>query len=49
MGRYLVLDEADRMVESGGFEEEVREILSYFKVRQLYIFLFSSSSCMGPA
>eukprot|EP00199_Chlamydomonas_sp_CCMP681_P001246 CAMPEP_0119109420 /NCGR_PEP_ID=MMETSP1180-20130426/17899_1 /TAXON_ID=3052 ORGANISM="Chlamydomonas cf sp, Strain CCMP681" /NCGR_SAMPLE_ID=MMETSP1180 /ASSEMBLY_ACC=CAM_ASM_000741 /LENGTH=640 /DNA_ID=CAMNT_0007095175 /DNA_START=76 /DNA_END=1998 /DNA_ORIENTATION=+ len=32
--RYLVLDEADRMVESGGFEEEVRDILSFFKAQR---------------
>ena len=29
--RYIVLDEADRMIDMG-FEEDVREILSYFKV-----------------
>uniref|UniRef100_A0A7S3QQS8 RNA helicase n=1 Tax=Dunaliella tertiolecta TaxID=3047 RepID=A0A7S3QQS8_DUNTE len=28
--RYICLDEADRMVD-GGFEEEMRDILSYFK------------------
>jgi ATP-dependent RNA helicase DDX41 len=29
--RYLVLDEADRMLDMG-FEEELRSIFSYFKV-----------------
>ena len=29
--RYLVLDEADRMIDMG-FEEDVRTIFSYFKV-----------------
>jgi len=29
--RYICLDEADRMVD-GGFEEEMRDVLSYFKV-----------------
>jgi ATP-dependent RNA helicase DDX41 len=31
--RYLCLDEADRMIDMG-FEENVREIMSYFKVRR---------------
>lgn len=31
--RFLVLDEADRMIDMG-FEEEVRTIFSYFKVRE---------------
>ncbi|KAJ9508881.1 hypothetical protein QJQ45_028196 [Haematococcus lacustris] len=31
--RYLCLDEADRMVD-GGFEEEMRDVLSFFKVRK---------------
>ncbi len=30
--RYLVLDEADRMIDMG-FEEDVRTVFSYFKVR----------------
>ena len=30
-GRYLVLDEADRMIDLG-FEEDIRTIFSYFKV-----------------
>ena len=30
--RYLVLDEADRMIDMG-FEEDVRTIFSYFKVK----------------
>ncbi len=29
--RYLVLDEADRMIDLG-FEEDIRTIFSYFKV-----------------
>ncbi len=29
--RYLCFDEADRMIDMG-FEEEVRNIISYFKV-----------------
>ena len=29
--RYLVMDEADRMIDLG-FEEDVRTIFSYFKV-----------------
>ena len=32
--RYLCLDEADRMVDMG-FEEDIRLILSYFKVNLL--------------
>jgi len=32
--RYLCLDEADRMIDMG-FEEDVRTIFSYFKVRHL--------------
>ncbi len=30
--RYLSMDEADRMIDMG-FEEDVRTIFSYFKVR----------------
>ena len=30
--RYLVLDEADRMIDLG-FEEDIRTIISFFKVR----------------
>ncbi len=30
--RYLCFDEADRMIDMG-FEEEVRNIISYFKVK----------------
>ena len=29
--RYLVLDEADRLIDLG-FEEDIRTIFSYFKV-----------------
>ena len=32
LDRYLCLDEADRMVDMG-FEEDVRNIMSFFKVR----------------
>ena len=34
--RYLCIDEADRMVDMG-FEEDIRNIFSYFKVL-LYVF-----------
>ena len=34
--RYLCLDEADRMVDMG-FEDDIRQILSYFKVSMLPI------------
>lgn len=30
--RYLVLDEADRMIDLG-FEEDIRTIISFFKVQ----------------
>ena len=30
--RYLILDEADRMIDMG-FEEDIRTIFSHFKVR----------------
>lgn len=33
--RYLALDEADRMIDMG-FEEDIRTIFSYFKVRHLW-------------
>lgn len=32
MCKYLCLDEADRMIDMG-FEEDVRNIMSFFKVR----------------
>jgi len=46
--RYLCLDEADRMIDMG-FEEDVRTIFSYFKVRSrsfcrllvLFVFIVS--------
>ena len=41
MCRYLVLDEADRMVDLG-FEEDVRKIFSYFK-SQRQTLLFSAT------
>jgi ATP-dependent RNA helicase DDX41 len=31
--KYLCMDEADRMIDMG-FEEDVRNIMSYFKVRR---------------
>lgn len=31
--RYLCLDEADRMVDMG-FEEDIRHVLSFFRVRK---------------
>jgi ATP-dependent RNA helicase DDX41 len=34
--RYLVLDEADRMLDMG-FEEELRSIFSYFKVQNILL------------
>ena len=37
--RYLCLDEADRMIDLG-FEEDIRTILTYFKV-SVYEFYFS--------
>jgi len=39
--RYLALDEADRMIDMG-FEDEVREILSYFKTQRQTV-LFSAT------
>ncbi|VDQ11024.1 unnamed protein product, partial [Trichobilharzia regenti] len=42
--RYLVLDEADRMIDMG-FEEEVRTIFSYFKV--IYITTVSLNIFFG--
>lgn len=38
--RYLVLDEADRMLDMG-FEEELKSIFSYFKV--CFLTLFNSN------
>ena len=40
--RYLCLDEADRMIDMG-FEEDVRTIFSFFKVRYIYSFFFAFS------
>lgn len=37
--RYLVLDEADRMIDMG-FEEDVRTIFSFFKVRVVALVVF---------
>jgi ATP-dependent RNA helicase DDX41 len=36
--RFLCLDEADRMIDLG-FEEEVRNIISHFKVNNLCCFI----------
>lgn len=36
MCRYLVLDEADRMLDMG-FEEELKAIFSYFKVSSVSV------------
>lgn len=35
--RYLCMDEADRMIDMG-FEEDVRTIFSFFKVRKQYFY-----------
>lgn len=40
--RYLALDEADRMIDMG-FEEDIRTIFSYFKVRS-----FSAAATQRP-
>jgi superfamily II DNA/RNA helicase len=37
--RYLCLDEADRMIDMG-FEEDVRNIISHFKVNYFHIFRY---------
>ncbi len=37
--RYLVLDEADRMIDLG-FEEDIRTIFSYFKVILYHVDIF---------
>ncbi len=42
--RYLCLDEADRMIDLG-FEEDVRNIISHFKVKY-YIYLQNFILCM---
>lgn len=34
--RYLALDEADRMIDMG-FEEDIRTIFSYFKVKSIIL------------
>lgn len=50
--RYLCLDEADRMVDMG-FEEDIRLILSYFKVSllpmQATLLLMPASSPSSPS
>jgi len=38
--RFLCLDEADRMIDLG-FEEDVRNIISHFKVNDFHFFEFS--------
>jgi ATP-dependent RNA helicase DDX41 len=54
--RYLCMDEADRMIDMG-FEEDVRTIFSFFKGRQMLLFLatmpkkiqnFERSALMKP-
>lgn len=42
--RYLALDEADRMIDMG-FEEDIRTIFSYFKVRSLYSHMGKQEYC----
>lgn len=42
--RYLVLDEADRMIDMG-FEEDVRTIFSYFKVKTILAQDIASTKC----
>jgi len=37
-GRYLCMDEADRMIDMG-FEEDVRTIFSFFRVTIMYFFI----------
>lgn len=37
--RYLVMDEADRMIDLG-FEEDIRTIFSYFKVRSVHFVVY---------
>jgi ATP-dependent RNA helicase DDX41 len=39
--KFLCMDEADRMIDLG-FEDDVRNIISFFKVRLLYMFRASS-------
>lgn len=43
--RYLALDEADRMIDMG-FEEDIRTIFSYFKVRS-FCAAATQSPCCG--
>lgn len=43
--RYLALDEADRMIDMG-FEEDIRTIFSYFKVR-LKIHVMEFNLCLS--
>ncbi len=46
--RYMCLDEADRMVDLG-FEEDIREIMSFFKgQRQMLMFRCASWRGVGP-
>lgn len=40
--RYLCLDEADRMVDQVGFEDDVRDILSFFR-HQRQTLMFSAT------
>ena len=45
--KYLCLDEADRMVDASGFEEDVREILSYFKSQRPDAYVQRHHACQG--
>lgn len=44
--RYLALDEADRMIDMG-FEEDIRTIFSYFKVRHCMATAFRCCSTIA--
>lgn len=35
--KYLCMDEADRMIDMG-FEDDVRTIMSFFKVNKIYLY-----------
>jgi len=42
--RYLVLDEADRMIDLG-FEEDIRTIISFFKVSNTHLCSHTNVCC----
>jgi len=46
--RYLALDEADRMIDMG-FEEDIRTIFSYFKVRHPFVAFALSNLTVNEA